>query len=86
MRAINVVKIVNVGRVLTLNVAQQLPEEKALSVQIWKKLESEEVGNKYNRVVSFCSNKAMFMIHVNEVAKPVVKLLVRWLKACMPAH
>ena len=76
MRTINVVKIVNVGRVLTLNVAhQQPPEHELISVRIWRRLESEEVGNQYNRVVSFCSNKATFMIHVSDVAKPVVKLL-----------
>ena len=64
MHAINVVKIVNFDCVLFLNVAQQPSKGKALSVQIWKRLESEEVGN-----------KGTFMIHVNEVAKPVVKLL-----------
>ena len=46
-----------------------------ISVRIWRRLESEEVGIQYNRVVSFCSNKATFMIHVSDVAKPVVKLL-----------
>ena len=48
-----------------------------------RRLESEEVGNRYTRVGSFCSNKATFMICVSDVAKPVVidnlKAVVSWL-------
>ena len=40
--------------------------------QIQRRLESKEVGDLYIRVVSFCSNKATFMISVSDVAKPVV--------------
>ena len=53
MRAINVAKVININHVFTLNVAQQQPPKgKALSVHIWSRLESEGVGNQYNRVVA----------------------------------
>ena len=80
MYAINVVKILIIDCVLTLNVAyQQPPEGKALSVQFWRRLESEEVGNQYNRVVAT-------RLRVSDVAKPVVKLLMIGtdLKLCQP--
>ena len=51
-------------------------------MQIWKRLESEEVGNQYTRVVSFCSNKAAFMIHVSDVAKPIIVCIVLSIYAC----
>ena len=58
---IGVVEIVNVDCMLCSS-----PEGKALSVQIWR-IESEEVGNQYIRVVSYCSSKATFMIHVSDL-------------------
>ena len=53
---IDAVKI-DPDRVLNLNVAhQQPPEGRVLSMLIWRRLDSEELGNQYTTVVSFCSN------------------------------
>ena len=51
--------------------------------QIQRSLESEEVGDQYTGVVSFCSNKATFVISVGDVAKLIVQPLTQMLSMIM---
>ena len=56
---IDTVKIVRVNRVLTLNVARQTIEKGFLRLKQLYRLEREEVGDQYTRIISFCNNKTI---------------------------
>ena len=62
---IDTVKIVSIKCVLTRKLRSS-PNKGTLRLkQIQRRLERKEVGGQYTRVVSFCSNKAMFIICIS---------------------